>query len=165
MKPDSCTGVPLERQQQIIDAITANPRQSFVFSGFGGAGKTTLMRYQQSLLQGLDVAVFFTTAISWQQSITDYACGRNEAGRKPHDAGLVRRAHFNLALLLDDVDKLKGSDFCNQEFFDLMDAFNDQPDKLLIMSTNLNKTEFSARFGDSISWRVLKKCTWVEMSR
>lgn len=164
MKPNSCTGIPMERQQQLIDAITANPRQSFVFAGFGGAGKTTLMRYQRSLLGPADVGTVFMLASEWQQSITDYACGRFKAGLKPYNADFVKRVP-EVVFFLDDVDKLKGSEFCDQEFFSLIDAFNDKPSHCLVMSTNLSEGEFRARFGDSITWRVLKKCTWVEMSR
>jgi len=70
-----------------------------------------------------------------------------------------------MVFFLDDVDKLRGTEFCDLEFFSLVDTFVDNPNHYLVMSTNLNKDEFRARFGDSIMWRVLKICTWVEMKQ
>ena len=118
------------------------------------------MKYQRSLLLP-DEGVVFMLATTWQKSITDYACGR--LGRlKPYDANFVQRVD-SVVFFLDDVDKLKGSEFCDSEFFSFADAFDDQPSKHLVMSTNLDKEEFRVRFGPSITWRVLKHCTWVEM--
>jgi len=94
IQPNSVTGVPLERQQFLIDTITSNPLRSFVFSGFGGAGKTTLMQYQKSLLpeSGPQGGSIFATAMEWQKTITDYACGRMEAGRQPWTGANIAKA-------------------------------------------------------------------------
>jgi hypothetical protein len=169
IQPSAVTGVPLERQQFLIDTITSTPLRSFVFSGFGGAGKTTLMRYQKSLLpkSSPEGGSIFITAMEWQKSITDFACGRMEAGRQPWDGATIAKRTRGLwvVFFLDDVDKLRGTEFCEVEFFSLIDTFVDNPNHYLVMSTNLSKDEFRARFGDSIMWRVLKICTWVEMNR
>jgi GTPase SAR1 family protein len=168
LKPCTSTGVPLARQQQILEALKSNPLGSFAFTGAPGVGKSTLARELVRLshdAEYINHGFLVRTGAQYQEDATRVARGERVSGFiRPSDIALpiVRWTIF-----LDDVDKVTGTEFIRKELFNLIDA-SVQEKKLttqVIITTNMSKPEFAKYFGDHIHWRLAKHCTWVAVER
>jgi ABC-type Fe3+/spermidine/putrescine transport system ATPase subunit len=171
LQPSVETGVPVTRQQKILDAITANPLSSYVFSGPPGVGKTTMLREVERLARAAclkNFGVFSRTAMQYQRDVTAASRGeRVYALIKPSDFDICAAHKIKFAVFLDDVDKISGSEFIRLQLFELIDTVvqTRTPTTQLVLSTNMRKDEFAKFFGDAIAWRVFKYCAWVQMER
>jgi len=170
LKPYIESGVPVARQQKILDAITTNPLSSYVFSGPPGVGKTTLLHEVERLARlacRKNFAVYTKTAMQYQRDVTAAARGERVRVVSPdcfdRDAGWGCR----WGVYLDDVDKVTGSEFIRLQLFDLLNCITTArtPPTQLALTTNMRKAEFSKFFGDAIAWRVFKHALWVSMER
>jgi hypothetical protein len=169
LQPSANTGVPIARQQTILDSINANPLGSYVFSGAPGVGKTTFSRELERLARAAcpkNFAVYSKTAMQHQQDATAVARGEYVPGLvKP---SVLDNPHgIRWAVFLDDVDKFSGSEFIRTNVFALLNAICDDR-KLpvqLCLTTNMSKPEFNKFFNDTIGWRIAKHCHWVSIER
>src|SRR6266404_2147681 len=113
LQPSVETGVPVVRQQKILDSITANPLGSYVFSGPPGVGKTTMLREVERLARVTcwkNFGVFSRTAMQYQRDVTAAARGERVYGLiKPTDFDICAAHKIKFAVFLDDVDKISGS--------------------------------------------------------
>jgi hypothetical protein len=170
LQPCVETGVPVTRQEKILAHIRANPLASYVFSGPPGVGKTTLLNELALLSRAAcpkNFALYSRTAMQYQSEATAAARGERVLVVKPHCFDQDGRWGCRWGVYLDDVDKVTGSEFIRKQLFALIDAAQKTRtlSTQLVMSTNMNKVEFSKFFGDAIAWRVAKYCLWVAMER
>jgi len=171
LQPYVESGVPVARQQKILDTINANPLGSYVFSGPPGVGKTTLMREVERLARAAcskNHGVYSSTAMKYQKDATAVARGESVYGfMRPSTVLNLVDLRFRCSVFLDDMDKVSCSEFIRLQLFEFIDTICTErtPPTQLVMSTNMNRTEFSKFFGDAIAWRVFKHCVWVPMER
>ncbi len=164
------TGVAVARQRKILDAITASPLGSYVFSGPPGVGKTTIMREVERLARiacWKNFGVYSRTAMQYQREATAAARGEQTRFVSPQTVIDSAAQQIRWSFFLDDIDKLTGSEFIRLQLFELVDVMCAQrnPPTQLCMTTNMRKDEFKKYFGDAIAWRVQKHCLWVPMER
>jgi hypothetical protein len=170
LQPYVENGVPVERQQQLLDYIRANPLASYVFGGPPGAGKTTFMKEVELVARVAcpkNFAIYFKTAAQYQRETTAVAKGDYVPGLIRPEVLADSNHGIKWGAYLDDVDKISGSEFIRLQLFDLISAVCEErtPETQLVMSTNMNKEEFKKFFGDAMAWRVFKKCRWVAVER
>jgi DNA polymerase III delta prime subunit len=169
LQPSLETGVPVARQQKILEAVRANPLGSYVFSGPPGVGKTTMMREAERLARAAlwkNHCVYSATVMKYQRDATSQARGiEGLTVVKPEWFETGWKIQFSV--FLDDADKVTGTEFIRLQLFGLIDAIVQPrtPTPQLVLSTNMRKDEFSKFFGDAIAWRVFKHCMWVSMER
>ena len=168
LEPSAATGVPIERQQVILAAIRENPLGSYVFSVAPGVGKTTLLKELEQCSRAAlwkNHGVFFSGMREFQRSLTAKSRGEGVSGLTTA-ASLRRGPSISLrwSVFLDDFDKITGTEFARLELLDFVDAVV-ETNAQLALTTNMNKAEFGKFFADTIAWRVLKHCTWIEMAR
>lgn len=167
LQPTNVTGVSIERQEKILALIRSNPLGSFVFSGAPGVGKTTLLRELERCSRAalpVNHPVYFTTMMQFQRDTTAKSRGIVAYSVTAESVRNAPAWGGKTAVLFDDFDKLKDSEFIRLHVFDVVDAVVDT-NAQLALSTNMNRAEFSRFFADTIAWRVLKHCTWVEIAR
>jgi MoxR-like ATPase len=168
LEPSAATGVPIERQQLILAAIREKPLGSYVFSGAPGVGKTTLLKELEQCSRAAlwkNHGVFSSGMREFQRNLT--AQSRGEAVSGLVTAASLRRGpsiSIRWSVFLDDFDKISGTEFARLELLDFINAAVTTGAQLSL-STNMNKAEFGKFFADTIAWRILKHCTWIEMTR
>jgi hypothetical protein len=165
------SGVPVDRQEKILQHVAAHPLDSFVFSGPPGVGKTTLLKEVERLAREAcgykNHYVYSRTATRYQRDATAFARGERQASViKPEDFEIGLK-DIQFSIFLDDLDKVSGSAFIQLQLHDLLDTIIKprNPANQLVITTNMRKDEFEKFFGGAIYWRVNKYCTWVPMER
>jgi len=110
-------------------------------------------------------AVYSRTATQYQREVTAAARGERVTVVKPDS--LDNGWGIRWSIFIDDFDKVTGTEFIRIQLHDLIDAIVKPrtPSTQLVLSTNMNKAEFSKFFGDAIAWRVFQHCHWVAMER
>jgi DNA replication protein DnaC len=151
-------GLSTARRTAINDAVLSNPERSYIFSGPGGIGKTELAKAQYRLLSSRHR--YAMTAESWQEDMTAAATGRGEwpvlSSQFFRDAG-----PFTWHLFLDDIDKIKLTEFIEPQFKSLLDSVLRRKDQLVLTTSILTTADLYKKFGDQISSRILRRCVWV----
>ena len=154
-------GLSTARRTAIHNAVLGNPERSYIFSGPGGIGKTELSKAQYRLLP--KPYRYAMTAESWQEDMTAAANGRGEwpvlSSQYMRDAGPSPWYFF-----LDDIDKIKLSEFIEPQFKSFLDTVIRRGDQLVLTTSILTKPELYKKFGDQISRRILQHCAWVSFS-
>ena len=167
LTPTTGTGVSIERQQQLLDYIRANPFASIVFSGPPGVGKTTLL-YELARCSReakyKNHAVYCEPMTKFQRDTTAKERGEYANVITPESFLLAKGQQITWAAMFDDFDKVTSSEFIRLKLFAVIDAIV-QTGTQLALSTNMNREEFAKFFGDAVAWRIIKHCKWAEVNR
>jgi hypothetical protein len=108
--------------------------------------------------------VWRITAKDLLEQFRRYECGSTNT--QP----LVSRRRINSAvkegriphLFLEEIDKVKGTDFKLNSLFEVIDALYEQEGQL-VLNSNLTPQEFSIAFGSDIERRIAEMCTVVDL--
>jgi hypothetical protein len=153
-------GLSVARRTKINNAVLSNHERSYIFSGPGGVGKTELAKAQYRLVPKR--YRYAMTAEEWQQDMTAAAMGRGEwpvlSSQYMRDAGPSPWSFF-----LDDIDKLKLSEFIEPQLKSFLDSVIRRGDQL-VLTTSLTKPELYKKFGDQIARRIVQHCVWVSFT-
>jgi DNA replication protein DnaC len=165
--PNSVTGVSLDRQEEVIRMIRDNPFDSFLFEGLAGVGKSTMareiIRTAHTKAQ-VNFAVYSRSAVQWQQEATQWALtGQPQLAQSIVPAvGWLQRVRW--LVHIDDLDKLRGTEFIQTTFHDLIDTIvvhNAQ----FVATTNMTRAELKGFLGDAVYRRIDQHCRWVKLAR
>lgn len=166
-------GMSVERRTAINKAVFDAPTKSYIFSGPGNRGKTTLMNAVAQLSHLNGKRVLWTTGMSWEADIRSYSFADPEDRHAPRTSaeGLANCSPCLIAF--DEVDKINRTEWMLNHLHALIDAAKSGRHQI-VMTTNLNIEEFKAQFGASLAWRLLQVpennntvckgglgCTWV----
>jgi hypothetical protein len=174
-------------QIDLIKELQANPDNSYAFFGPAGTSKTTyaLALYKQVIFQMHRDRWMGTAKESWDkdnycwriaakqllEQHHDYATNRsrtNENGdfiagastpmvtRQKIDKAVAKG--FRPRLFLEELDKVKSTQFRLDTLFEIVDGLYEQKGQLVINS-NMTPTEFSATFGSAFERRLAEMCT------
>jgi hypothetical protein len=120
----------------------------------------------------------FTDAHTWQQEITDAACGHycdpNTGCTKEADGSneyplisaknLRRVGEYRVAVFIDDLDKIRWTtekDFILVELWALLEEVIRGKHQLVISTNFSSPEEFKKHFGAAIAGRILEVCKFV----
>lgn len=154
-------GLSTARRTEINLTILNNPSISCVFSGSGGIGKTELSKAQYRLLPS--TRRYAMTAESWQEDMTAASRGNGEWP-------VLSSQYFRDAsptpwhLFLDDIDKIKLTEFIEPQFKSFLDSVIRRGDQLVLTTSILTKADLYKKFGDQIARRILQHCAWVSFT-
>jgi hypothetical protein len=177
---DNHPNISPERRKQLREGILDRPERSYLLSGPSRYGKTRMMEElfeRTPFTKARQHSQCFLNAKEWQDSMTDAANGRYHSPTwgntkesdgsnvyplvSPRNLAAGQMGDVKAAVFIDDIDKLKGSDFINGEFWALLEVIMRQKHQL-VLSTNLDKEQFYAHFGRTIAGRIIEHCVWVE---
>jgi DNA polymerase III delta prime subunit len=165
------SGVPVDRQEKLLQHVVANPLDSYVFSGPPGVGKTTLMNEVERLARKArghkNHYVYSRTATRYQRDATAYVMGDRRVSVVKAEDFEIGLTGIQFSIFLDDLDKITGSEFIQLQLHDLIDTIVKprKPANQLVITTNMRKDEVAKFFGGAIYWRVHKYCHWVALER
>jgi DNA replication protein DnaC len=163
-------GISQARRTVINQAVLSAYTKNYIFSGPGGVGKTTLMK----AIAQLDVIdgkrALWTTGTTWESDIrrNAYADFEDKSNLPISAEGL---SNCRPALIcFDEVDHMSRTEFILNPFCSLLNELI-KGNHQVVMTTNLNRTDFETLMGASIMWRLLQQqenngrgglgCTWV----
>lgn len=158
------------KQAAAINAMQAQPRANFLFSGVNGCGKT---HFAWALYRSAVVARRRTIAIPTAELMRQYREWEIKTGESrfttdrpsilPDDV-----KHDRWTLVLDEFDKAKVSEFSARILFELLSAIRDHGQQLIV-TTNKSWEQLGRHwsqldevYGKSIMTR-LQMCLIVEM--
>jgi DNA replication protein DnaC len=136
-----------DTDRRALDAVrawVASPR-GLVLTGDIGVGKTTLAA-------GACWALLSTRPCRYLRGAGVMATLGKDFG-DPERRRLVKLLESSTALVLDDVDKMRASDYGRERLFDAIDG-RLQAEAPILVTTNLMPSELGQRFGDSIKSRL-----------
>jgi DNA replication protein DnaC len=152
-------------QLAALETIKTDSSGSYYIYGDYGAGKTHLLvaQYRHFALR-CSIARYVRAVELKNQMIAEVTGeGASEGG-----FSLVAevRSHEARRLFLDDLDKLKFSDFLREQFFALFDAL-DQEDAAVSVTSNVPLEELETLIGGyegrAIGARIERLCRFVEL--
>jgi DNA replication protein DnaC len=180
LQPSDKSALSLEQQADIIKLIQAKPGAGYAFFGPPGTSKTTfcVALYERTLRARIErvgvrtrfhdhhdngTYVWRITAKELLDQFRRYECGSSDV--QP----LVTRRRINSAitegrsprLFLEEIDKVKGTDFKLNALFEVIDALYEQQGQL-VLNSNFTPQEFSLAFGSDIERRITEMCTVVD---
>jgi DNA replication protein DnaC len=166
-------GLSVERRSAINKAVLGSPTRGYIFAGAsGGIGKTTLLKALARIANVDGRKVLLTTGMQWESDI------RRNASADFADKEIVsvsaeglRYRRWSCFIGFDEIDKVSKSEFLLNHLHALIDATITGQHQFVI-TTNLQREEFKAMFGESLWWRLTKApepegrgglgCVWVE---
>jgi hypothetical protein len=184
LKPDTKSRLPLPEQQLLYDELRAHPLDGYAFFAPAGFSKTTCSYalYRRAVSKNLgkwwpqkgkwgayEPLTTIPRIYVWRKSVPDliqqhfdlFNEKKGEDTPKPditvkkiEDA--VKRG-FTPRVFLDEIDKVKLSEFVHNQLFILIDAI-DRHQGQLVIDSNLTKAQFVDTFGEAIGRRVKENC-------
>lgn len=97
--------------------------------------------------------------VSVAHAMTQLASSLTDEGR----AETARRFHGTGAVVLDDLDKCRPTDYGKEQIFAAVDA-REQAGAPLLVTTNLTPSEIAERFGEALASRLVGYCQRVHVS-
>lgn len=97
--------------------------------------------------------------VSVSHAMTQLAGSLTDDGRKE----AIRRFHGTGAVVLDDLDKCRPSEYGREQIFAAVDA-REQEGSPLLVTTNLTPSELADRFGEPLASRLAGYCETVEVA-
>ena len=189
--PSTKSCVPLERQQQVIDALRANPGAGYAFFGKPSTGKTamTTALYAEALWRYVNTddpdpanarknrcKYFPIWRLSTKRLLdehTEWATrrfDRDDEGFAVVDPptvtaekiAYVRGKGRTPRLFLEEIDKVKETESRRANLFEILNAMQQNQGQLVINS-NYRLEEFGKMFGDDLMWRITDICAVVDL--
>jgi DNA replication protein DnaC len=143
----------MDRQQKVIEIIQSDPLGGYLFFGPTGVGKTHLM---YALVDHAIRAGRRTVAMTCSQFIKmsrDSEFNKEETPLLDQDLISIYTASEEpmgktLHVFLDEMDKIKLSEYSQLLLFDLVNAAYDYPNRIKItITSNLPPVDFEQAFG------------------
>ncbi len=154
-----------EKRTQINSYVISNPDKSYIFSGPAGIGKTYLSKI---LFQGIRKdsynRKFGMAAEEWQNDITSAANGREEFPPLSSQYLRTEPEFIKWHLFLDDIDKIKLTEFIEPQFKSLIDTVIRRDDQLVLTTSLMTRVDLLKKLGDQLGRRILGRCTWVSFT-
>lgn len=136
-----------DTDERALDAVRswATQPRGLMLTGDVGVGKTTLAAAACWALLSTMPCRYLRGAGVMSVLGKDFA----DADRRR----LVKLLDSTSAIVLDDIDKMRSSDFGRERLFDAIDS-RLQAEAPILVTTNLMPSELGSRFGDSIKSRL-----------
>ena len=166
--PSSLSRMPLERQAAIIQHLQGHPESSYFFWGDAGCSKTyfAVALFQHALAKAArhgwstekcPVVRVKAPALlqEWVRNSTDAAAPA--PSYTPEMAEACERNGERPFLLLDEVDKFKGSDFKLNKLFEIVNAIYDNHGQIVATSNSSPQAlleSWGTKYGDPILRRI-----------
>lgn len=149
---DDFPGLPKERRATINNEVLSNPTRNYIFAGPGGVGKTTLLSALAQLASIDGKQVLWTTGVQWESAL------RRDAYADFEDKQVLELSAEGLEncrpllICFDEVDKIGNTKFILDNFHNLIDVAIAAGHQVIV-TTNLNQSEFKDMLSESLSWR------------
>jgi hypothetical protein len=153
--------ISIERQQRVIDTIKFNPLAGYLFFGPTGVGKTHLLYslaneavYARRHVIAASASTIIKSAreAEFNKSfapIIDFDLIGEYTGRDVANSGILH-------IFIDELDKIKLSEWSQLLMFDLINMAYDNPDTIKIsITSNLSPKSFEENYGAAF-YRKLK---------
>jgi hypothetical protein len=183
LEPSERSMLPLDYQADLLKEMREHPDDSYAFFGPAGTSKTTFSAalYRRALFTDMRERYIkgeplFTNTACWRvtvKQLTDEAVAFATFREFKDEDGLLHRAKeptvsrrkivavkqkgHRPRLFLEEIDKMKGSEFKQQELFDVLNGLY-EADGQLVMNTNMTPEEFSNEFGAAFERRIAEMC-------
>lgn len=155
-------GFSKDSQAHVLDALGAEPIESYALLGNTGVGKTFLLYTlaQEAVWAGRKVYYFTLTDLVERLRRTQIG-GYEGTGELPTPSPVDGRP---VHLFLDEVDMLTGTDFALTQVFSLFNHAYNQPEALRIsFASNAGLQTLSEKFGAATARRIEMVCASVEI--
>jgi hypothetical protein len=163
LEPSDKSRLKIDRQQEVIAYLQANPTKSYAFFGPAGTSKTTfgVALYENAVWEsvfrftGVHVPIFWLSA---KYLLDEYVVRENDR----HDAsdptvsrpliqGITKRMNGTVPddqtprLFLEEIDKVRYSEFKTYSLFEVIDAIYGANGQF-VFNSNLTLEEFTKQF-------------------
>lgn len=154
-----------ESQAAVIEYLKAHPRESYLFCGRNGSGKT---HFCWALLRAALCSRRRVRAALLSELIDQYREWEFSKEGRPTVLPAQLKSSEPYTVFLDEFDKANATEYASRKLFELLNAARDYEQQLLI-ATNKTWEELQQRwskidpvYGDSIMKRV-EECRVIEM--
>jgi DNA replication protein DnaC len=137
------------KQVEFVSMIKQNPQGSYFLAGRFGTGKTHLMYalYHEAVMNDRRTIICSLNELLHEYKLYIQASISNQEAKSPRiSAGELRQTHTKYSIFLDDVDKVKPTEFVCQEVFDLANAIYDFEHQI-VLTTNFSLQKLVEHFG------------------
>ena len=161
-------------QARVISALRSHPDRSFALFGPSGVGKTTYVSalYRKAAETGEDLeAIWFHGFADLARHFRDVECGRYDLNDETSyfDRDKAEQAiekGMKVRLFLDELDKTAATEFARNALHEITDVFyassGADVEPQLVVTSNLSRKEFIARWGAAIYRRLESTCTILD---
>lgn len=172
LSPSENSQLPLEVQKKLIEGLRNNPDRGYAFFGPAGTSKTTfaVAIYCHVLSKHLRKVGHLTPPSIWRVSVKTlldeyvaYATGNGLDGKSAPRPMVDRRkisaaaaAGFKPRLFLEEIDKVKFTEFKENALFELIDAVYENKGQL-VFNTNLSPSNFAQLFSSESSGAIARR--------
>ena len=160
------------KQAEFVPMVKQNPQGSYFLAGRFGTGKTHLMYalYHEAVMNDQRTVICTLNELLNEYKLYIQASMNNQEVTPPRLlAGNLRQKHTKYSIFLDDVDKVKPTEFVCQEVFDLVNAIYDYEHQI-VLTTNFSLQKLVEHFdrvdeqyGGSIVRRLVENTRICEM--
>ena len=166
--------LPRHVQEKVIRDVKANPDASYAFFGPAGTSKSTyavalfsdvLLKHVQDTCKipiwnvrdkMISDCVWRVSAKTVLEQFVAEATGDGHPIVNRAAIAQARRAGYKPRLFIEEIDKVKYTDFKVNAIFELIDAIYEN-DGQLVFNTNLPLPKFGALFGDEVGPAIVRR--------
>jgi hypothetical protein len=175
LQPYPASPVPIERQEEVIAALKANPDKSYAFFAPACAGKTVFatalfseMLYRQFTRSHPHRNWFPVRRISAKSLLdqhTRWLNGRHPENLEPdvtsRKIAEATKAGQTYRLFLEDAN---GEDSAARRaaLLDVLNSLHENEGQLVITSS-LTVPDFRREYGENLFWRIAQRCTVIDL--
>jgi DNA replication protein DnaC len=146
--------ISLDRQAKVIDTISKDPLAGYLFLGPTGVGKTYILYTLANEAVDIGRHVIASTASRIIKSVRDSEFNKEVIPIIDRDSILE---YNKVSIFIDELDKIKLTEYSQLILFDLVNLIYDNPDKIVIsITSNLPPRAFEDNYGSAF-FRKLKE--------
>jgi hypothetical protein len=168
--------LPRQVQEKVIGDLKANPDASYAFFGPAGTSKSTytvalfshaLFKHMQNTwnipiplwLLNQQVAADCVWRVSAKALLEDFVAEATGDGHPVVNRAKIvkaRRSGYKPCLFIEEIDKVRYSDFKTNAIFELFDAIYENEGQL-VFNSNLPLPKFEALFGEEVGPAMVRR--------